>query len=410
MYIADFHIHSKYSRATSKDMDLAELIRWSKHKGVNLLGTGDITHFLWFHELSRCLKETDRDGIYNCDGTDFILTGEVCNIFEDKKGKVKKIHLLIFLSSFAKASKLNRNLERYADLNADGRPILHMDVREFIRVFKDSDEDGFIVPAHIWTPHFSLFGSNSGFNSLYECFGDFTEDIFALETGLSSDPEMNWAVSSLDNCAFISNSDAHSPSKIGREANVFSGRFDFPELKRILQDKDTEKFRLTVEYFSEEGKYYCDGHRNCKICMFPEETNKNNNICPVCGKKMTIGVMNRIYELSDRNYGERPAKFIPFRKMVPLIQIIAGVFRKDVNSRAVKDKYVEIIGRNEPEFTILFELPEEELRKRIDGDIVDGIYMVREGRINIVPGYDGEFGKVEIPCRTSQVKNEQTLF
>lgn len=410
MYIADFHIHSRYSRATSKNTNLDELTKWSKYKGINLLGTGDITHFLWFHELSHLLAETERDGIYHYNGTDFILTGEVCNIFEDRKGKVKKVHLIIFLSSFLNAEKLNRMLERYADLNADGRPILQMDVKEFVKIFKDSDDKGFIVPAHIWTPHFSLFGSNSGFNSMYECFGDFTDEIFALETGLSSDPEMNWMVSALDNCTLISNSDAHSPSKIGREVNIFTEKFDFTSLKKILKDKDTKRFALTVEYFPEEGKYHFDGHRNCNVCMSPEETKKNNSICPVCGRKLTIGVMNRVYELSDRKYGEKPAKFVPFRKMVPLDQIIASIFNKDVDSLLVRNKYIEIIGRTGPEFTILLELPEDELRKKIDDDIVDGICRVREGRINIVPGYDGEFGKVEISCRDSKVKDEQTLF
>jgi len=410
MYIVDFHIHSRYSRATSKSMNLDELTRWSKYKGINLLGTGDITHFLWFHELSSLLTETDRDGIYHYNGIDFILTGEVCNIFEDRKGKLKKIHLIIFLSSFSRAEKLNRMLERYTDLNADGRPILQMDVKEFIKIFKDSDDMGFIVPAHIWTPHFSLFGSNSGFNSMYECFGDFTDEIFALETGLSSDPEMNWMVSTLDNYTLISNSDAHSPSKIGREVNIFREKFSFPALKRILKDKDTEKFILTVEYFPEEGKYHFDGHRNCNVCMSPEETKKNNNLCPVCGRRLTIGVMNRVYELADRKYGEKPDKVIPFRKMVPLDQIIASIFHKDADSLSVRNKYTEIIERLGPEFTVLLELPENDLRKRVDDDIVDGICNVREGRINIVPGYDGEFGKVEVPCRTSKIEDEQTLF
>lgn len=410
MYIADFHIHSKYSRATSKNMNLDELTRWAKYKGINLLGSGDITHFLWFHELSRLLKETERDGIYHYNDTDFILTGEVCNIFEDKKGKIKKVHLLIFLSSFTRAEKFNRMLGQYVDLNADGRPILQMDVQELVRIFKDSDSDGFIVPAHIWTPHFSVFGSNSGFNSIPECFGEFSDDIFTLETGLSSDPEMNWMVTSLDNCSLISNSDAHSPSKIGREVNIFTERFDFSGLKKILRDKDTRKFTMTVEYFPEEGKYHFDGHRNCNVCMSPEETKKNNSICPVCGRKLTIGVMNRVYELSDRRYGEKPAKFIPFRRMVPLDQIIAGVLHKDTDSLSVRNKYIEIIERLGPEFSILLELPEDALREKIDSDIADGICKVREGKINIVPGYDGEFGKVEIPCGTSKVEDEQALF
>lgn len=409
MYIADFHIHSKYSRATSKNMEIPELARWAKHKGINLLGTGDITHFLWFHELTNLLKETDREGIYEYNGIDFILTGEACNIF-DEKGKVKKIHSILFLSSFAAAEKLNRVLERYGDINVDGRPILQMEARELVKIVKDADEKGFVVPAHIWTPHFSLFGSNSGFDSIHECFGDMADEIFALETGLSSDPAMNWMVSSLDRFSFISNSDAHSASKIGREANIFSEIFDMQGLKKILKNKDGEKFISTVEYFPEEGKYHFDGHRNCNVCFSPEETRKNNNLCPSCGRKVTIGVMNRVFELSDRKYGEKPDRFIPFKKMVPLDQIIGSVLGKNPDSVFVRDMYMEVLERLGTELSVLLEVPEKEMEGKIDRNIIEGIRMVRKGGVKIVPGYDGEFGKVEIPLGNGVSENEQTLF
>jgi uncharacterized protein (TIGR00375 family) len=409
MYIADFHIHSKYSRATSKNMEIPELAQWARRKGINLLGTGDITHFLWFHELTNLLKETDRDGIYEYGGIDFILTGETCNIF-DEKGKVKKIHSILFLSSFAKAGKLNRVLERYGDINADGRPILQMEAKELVKIVKDTDEKGFVVPAHIWTPHFSLFGSNSGFDSIHECFGDMASEIFALETGLSSDPAMNWMVSSLDRFSFISNSDAHSAAKIGREANIFSEKFDFQGLKKTLKNKDGGKFVSTVEYFPEEGKYHFDGHRNCNVCLSPSETKKNNGLCPACGRKITIGVMNRIFELSDRKYGEKPDKFIPFKKMVPLDQIIGGVFGKSPDSVFVRDKYMEVIERIGTELSVLLEVTEKDMEGRIDRRIIEGIRTVREGGVKIVPGYDGEFGKVEIPMGNGVAENEQTLF
>lgn len=406
MYIADFHVHSKYSRATSKDMDLEGITKWAKYKGINLIGTGDITHFYWFHELKRNLRETERFGIYRYKGIDFILTGEVCNIFE-RKGITKKIHNIIFISSFEKGEKLNKVLERYGDLNADGRPILQLEAKELLILLKEIDEFAFIVPAHIWTPHFSLFGSNSGFDSIEECFGDLTDEIFALETGLSSDPEMNWRLSSLDRFSLISNSDAHSPSKIGREANIFFKEFDFKELIDILENKN---FKMTVEYFPEEGKYHYDGHRNCKVCFSPEETKRNNYICPVCKRKVTVGVMHRVEELADREKGEKPGKYVPFKKLVPLDQIIGSVMNKEISSQIVQRTYFEIINKIGPEFYVLLEVPENELCEKIDEIIFEGIKNVRKGIVNIKPGYDGEFGKVEIPIDIHKTENEQTLF
>jgi len=406
MYIADFHIHSKYSRATSKDMELDGLTKWAKYKGIDILGTGDITHFYWFHELKRNLKETDRFGIYNYKGVDFILTGEVCNIFE-YKGMTKKIHNIIFLSSFEKTEKFNRIIERFGDLNSDGRPILQLEAKELLRIVKEVDDFGFIVPAHIWTPHFSLFGSNSGFDDIEECFGDLSREIFALETGLSSDPEMNWRVSKLDRFSLISNSDAHSPSKIGREANIFYEKFDFKELIEILKNK---KFEMTVEYFPEEGKYHYDGHRNCKVCLSPEETKKNNYICPVCGKKLTIGVMHRVETLSDRKNNEKPQKYVPFKKIVPLDQIIASIMNKELTSQIVQKTYFEIINRVGPEFDIFLKIDENELEDKIDKKVFEGIKNVKKGNVIIKPGYDGEFGKVEIKIDLSESKEQETLF
>jgi uncharacterized protein (TIGR00375 family) len=406
MYIADFHIHSKYSRATSKDMELDGLTKWAKYKGINLLGTGDITHFYWFYELKRNLKETDRFGIYNYKGIDFILTGEVCNIFE-YRGITKKIHNIIFFSNFENAEKFNKIIERYGDLNSDGRPILQIEAKELLRIVKEVDDFGFIVPAHIWTPHFSLFGSNSGFDDIEECFGDLSREIFALETGLSSDPEMNWKVSKLDRFSLISNSDAHSPSKIGREANIFYDKFDFKELIEILKNK---KFKMTVEYFPEEGKYHYDGHRNCKVCLSPEETRKNNYMCPVCGKKLTIGVMHRVEILSDRKNMEKPEKYVPFKKIVPLDQIIASVMNKELTSQIVQKTYFEIINKIGTEFDIFFKIDENELEDKIEKKVLEGIKNVKKGNVIIKPGYDGEFGKVEIKVDLSENKEQETLF
>ncbi|MGC8976837.1 MAG: endonuclease Q family protein [Candidatus Ratteibacteria bacterium] len=407
MYIADFHIHSKYSRATSKDMELDGLVKWAKYKGINLLGTGDLTHFYWFHDLKRNLVETERFGIYKYKGIDFILTGEVCNIFE-KRGNVKKIHNIVFISSLEKAEKFNKIIERYGDLNSDGRPVLQMEAKALLKILKDTDEFGFVVPAHIWTPHFSLFGSNSGFDRIEECFEELTNEIFALETGLSSDPEMNWRLSALDRFSLISNSDAHSPSKIGREANVFEKEFDFKDLINILKNKD---FKLTIEYFPEEGKYHYDGHRNCRVCFSPEETVKNNYICPICGRKVTVGVMHRVEKLSDRKPGDKPKKFVPFKKLVPLDQIIGSVLNKEVSSQIVLKTYFEMVNKFGSEFYILLDASETELENnKIDEKILEGIKNVRKGNVRIKPGYDGEFGKVEIPIEFSKNKDEQTLF
>jgi uncharacterized protein (TIGR00375 family) len=406
MYIADFHIHSKYSRATSKDMELDGITKWARYKGVNLLGTGDITHFYWFYELKRNLKETDRFGIYNYKGIDFILTGEVCNIFE-YKGITKKIHNIVFFSNFENAEKFNKIIERYGDLNSDGRPILQIEAKELLKIVNEVDDFGFIVPAHIWTPHFSLFGSNSGFDDIEECFGELTEEIFALETGLSSDPEMNWRLSKLDRFSLISNSDAHSPSKIGREANIFYDKFDFKGLIEILKNK---KFKMTIEYFPEEGKYHYDGHRNCKVCFSPEETRKNNYLCPVCGRKVTIGVMHRVEILSDRKNKERPEKYVPFKKIVPLDQIIASVMNKELSSQIVQKTYFEIINKIGSEFDIFFKIDENELDNKIEKRILEGIKNVKKGNVIIKPGYDGEFGKVEIKIGLSKSKDELSLF
>ncbi|MCM8817964.1 MAG: endonuclease Q family protein [Candidatus Omnitrophica bacterium] len=406
MYIADFHIHSKFSRATSKDMELDGLVKWAKYKGINLLGTGDITHFYWFHELKRNLKETERFGIYEYGGIDFILTGEVCNIFE-YRGITKRIHNIIFISNVEKVEKFNRDIEKYGDLNADGRPMLQLSAKELVKILKDIDEFSFVVPAHIWTPHFSLFGSNSGFDEIEDCFEELTDEIFALETGLSSDPEMNWRLSKLDRFSLISNSDAHSPSKIGREANIFFDKFDFKQLIDILKSKN---FKMTVEYFPEEGKYHYDGHRNCNVCFSPQETRKNNFICPICGRKVTVGVMHRVEELADRKPNEKPKKYVPFKKIVPLDQIISSVINKEISSQIVQKTYFEIINKVGSEFYILLDASEKEIEEQIDIKICEGIKKVRKGQVNIKPGYDGEFGKVEIPLDLNTKEEQQSLF
>ncbi|MGC8805557.1 MAG: endonuclease Q family protein [Candidatus Ratteibacteria bacterium] len=409
MYIADFHIHSKYSRATSKNMDIEHLTQWAKNKGISLLGTGDITHPLWFAELRKKLQPSEQAGIYTFDGIDFILTGEVNNIFTKNKA-VRKIHNIVFFQSFENVETFNKNLEKFTELLIDGRPILQIDARTLVKMIRDADPEGFVVPAHIWTPHFSLFGANSGFDRIEDCFEEETNSILALETGLSSDPPMNWLLSTLDMFTLISNSDAHSPQKIGREANVFSGPFSFLDLKEILRTRDKTRFLFTIEYFPEEGKYHYDGHRLCKIRLSPEETIKNKFLCPACGKKVTVGVMHRVMTLADRKNQNQSANRIGYKHLVPLDQIIASVYQKDIDSTFTTQMYAQAIGKLGPELKILLEIPEQELFSNLPKELATGIKLVREEKLIVIPGYDGEFGTVKISPQLSESQVQQTLF
>jgi len=402
MYIADFHVHSKYSRATSRNMDIDHCTTWAKTKGISLLGTGDITHPLWFSELRKKLQMSDRAGIYSYNGIDFILTGEVNNIFS-KNRFTRKIHNIIFFSCFEYA-------EKFTELLIDGRPILQIDARTLVRMVTDADPDGFVIPAHIWTPHFSLFGANSGFDRIEDCFEEETQNIFACETGLSSDPPMNWLLSSLDRFTLISNSDAHSPQKLGREANVFSKPFSYNQLKDILKSQDKTRFLFTIEYFPEEGKYHYDGHRLCKVRFSPDETIKNRFICPVCGKRITVGVMHRVISLADRKTSEQVRNRIPYRHLVPLDQIIASVYKKEPESVFTQQIYTQAVGKLGPELKILLELSEEELFSALPKEVAIGIKLVREEKLIVTPGYDGEFGTVKINPLLSENQVQQTLF
>ncbi|MCK5258274.1 MAG: hypothetical protein KAJ69_02045, partial [Thermoplasmatales archaeon] len=302
--IADLHIHSRYSRATSKEMIIPKIAEYAKLKGIGMVGTGDFTHPEWLKELKRNLKDTG-NGIYEYNGVKFILNVEVNNIYT-KKGKLRRLHILIFAPDFDTVDKINKYLDRYGKLASDGRPILSLDVYEMFKALLNISPDIFIIPAHIWTPWFSLFGANSGFDSLEECFGDLKDKFFAVETGLSSDPSMNWLWSCLDNYTLVSNSDAHSPSRLGREVNVFKEDLNYYQLRDVLKNKDKKKFLYTIEFYPQEGKYHFDGHRKCGVRLSPKEARFNNNLCPVCSRNLTIGVLHRIEALSDRDEGYVP--------------------------------------------------------------------------------------------------------
>jgi len=403
-FIADFHIHSKYSRATSKDMDVDHIVDWAQIKGIDLMGTGDFTHHLWLEELKSKLESkgnglfvyrNKKDALLNKKEINFILSAEISSIYS-KRGKTYRIHNVILAPSFETVDKINNVLSRQGNLASDGRPILGMDAAELARIVFDVDENCMLIPGHIWTPWFSLFGSMSGFDRIEDCFEKHTSKIFALETGLSSDPAMNWRLSALDKFSLVSNSDSHSPSKIGREANVFDCELDYFAIRDTLMKKDKSRFLFTVEFFPQEGKYHYDGHRNCGICFSPKQSKENKNRCPKCNRPLTIGVMNRVDQLADRAEGVIPDNAIPFKNSIPLDEIIADAKGMGKASQAVEKEYRGMIARFGTEFDILLNVPQETLREGISPKVADGIFKVRNGQVDIHPGFDGEYGKISI--------------
>ena len=393
-FIADFHIHSKYSRATSRDMDVKHLAEWAKIKGITLIGTGDFTHHLWLEELKNNLEDCG-NGLFKYQGIYFILTSEISSIYS-KNNRTYRVHNMVFSPSFKTTDKINDRLSRLGNISSDGRPILGLDASELARIVFDIDENCMVVPGHIWTPWFSVFGSMSGFDRIEDCFEDQTSKIFALETGLSSDPAMNWRLSALDKFTLISNSDSHSPQKIGREANVFDCELDYRTIREVLKTKDKKRFLYTIEFFPEEGKYHFDGHRLCETRLSPEETKKYKGICPKCGKKVTVGVMNRVDQLADRPQGFKPENAIPFRNLIPFDEIIAEARGVGKNSVVVGREYQSYIAKFGTEFEILLRATKEDLLKNLPLRVAQGVLRVREGKVNIKAGYDGEYGIISI--------------
>lgn len=413
-FIADFHLHSKYSRATSRDMDLENLDKWARIKGIKVLGTGDFSHPEWFKSLKEKLEPAE-PGLLKLkkqdNGTRFLLTNEISCIYS-KRGKVRKIHVLIFTPSFETVEKINTQLGWVGNLRSDGRPILGLDAKELAKIVLDSSEDCLVVPAHAWTPWFSIFGSKSGFDSIEECFEEYSRYIYALETGLSSDPLMNWRLSSLDRIALISNSDSHSPRKIGREANVFDTDLNYRSIIGAIKNKNPQEFLYTIEFFPEEGKYHYDGHRLCEISLSPQESKKSGNICPSCGKPLTIGVLNRIEALADRPEGFKPPGAIPFKSLVPLGEIIADALGVLSGAKQVEKEYENLIGKFNNEFNILIDVSRGVLESVTLSEIAEGIIRAREGKVYIKPGYDGVYGKIKIfsPEEQKKLSKQDTLF
>ncbi|MEO5347848.1 MAG: UvrD-helicase domain-containing protein [Magnetococcus sp. YQC-9] len=413
-FFADLHIHSKYSRATSRDCDLEHLALWARRKGIAVLGSGDFTHPAWLQAIAEQTIEAEPGlrrltpelelkvsaglGQPNAvpqagEAVRFLLTVEISTIY--KKGdRTRKVHHVIAVPSIEAARRLNQRLARIGNLHSDGRPILGLDARNLLEITLEADPDAFLIPAHIWTPWFSVLGSKSGFDSIEECYGDLAHHIFAVETGLSSDPPMNWRVGRLDRYRLVSNSDAHSPSKVAREATVFTCPLDYYAMLKAL--KTGEGYAGTVEFFPEEGKYHLDGHRDCKVCLDPVETRRLNGLCPVCGKGVTVGVLNRVEELADRPEGAQPATAAPFWSMIPLAEIISEVEGMGITSGRVNRAYDELLRRLGPELTILEEMPLEEIRKHGSVRLAEAIGRVRRGEVIRSGGYDGEFGVIRV--------------
>jgi uncharacterized protein (TIGR00375 family) len=391
--IADLHIHSHYSRATSKLMNVSSIGKYAKIKGINLLGTGDFTHPSYFSELKAGLKETEGEGIYEHDGMRFMLTTEISLIYT-QDGRGRKVHNVILAPSLDKAEEITEWLKTKGRVDYDGRPIFGFPCTELVEEMRGIDERIEVIPAHIWTPWFSLFGSNSGFDSVEECFQDQARHIHALETGLSSDPAMNWRISALDKYSLVSFSDSHSawPWRLGREATIFDvGELSYRKIIDAIRTGNG--LAGTIEVDPNYGKYHLDGHRACKVVMDPEDSKKAGNICPVCRRPLTIGVLHRVNELADREEGFRPEGAKPFSSLIPLseiIQLVRGMGM--VSSKKVWEDHGKLIDKFGSEYRILLESGQTELSKVVDPRIAEAIVKVREGRVRIDPGFDGEYG------------------
>ena len=408
IYSADLHLHSPYARATSRELTFENMARWARIKGIDLLASADFTHPEWFAETKRKLRPTG-DGLYECDGARFVLGTEVnCN--GQQGGRNRRIHMLMFAPSIEVVERINEALSDKGLLASDGRPTLHLTPRELLETVLLIDERIMLIPAHAWTPHFGLYGSRTGFDSLEECFGDLTRHIFAIETGLSSDPAMNWRMPELDDVSIVSFSDAHSLPKMARELTFIDGELSYDGLRQALKE---QSIAYTVEFFPEEGKYHHSGHRKCGVNLSPEEVAKTGATCPVCGRRMTLGVMQRTESLARRDVsavrgadgfvrhegrsdgqgeGGRP----PFRSLVGLQQIVAESMGRGVNTKGVRTQYMRLVEELGSEMHILMDTDTSDI-ERVDGErIADGVERVRGGDIYIEPGYDGVFGKVQV--------------
>ena len=421
-FIADLHIHSHFSRATSKSLVPEDLFVWAQKKGITVIGTGDFTHAGWLSELQEKLQPAE-NGLYqlkpelqktlaeriprSCSSpVRFVLSGEISCIYK-RGGRTRKIHNLILMPDFESVKDLNARLSRIGNLKSDGRPILGLDSRDLLEIVLETSDRSFFIPAHIWTPWFSLFGSNSGFDSIDECFGDLAENIHALETGLSSDPPMNRRLSALDDYLLVSNSDAHSPEKLGREANLFDTSLDYDSLLNAMTEKTG--FEGTIEFFPEEGKYHYDGHRKCRLSLHPSQTRSTKGICPKCGKPVTVGVLHRVYELADREAPKLPK---PFYSIIPLSEILSEILGCGPSAKKVTAAYEELLAALGPELYILMDSPSKDM-ERLGGPLLaEALDRMRETRVIRQEGYDGEYGVIRLfeEAEKMTLRGQTTLF
>ena len=404
--IADLHIHSRFSMATSKEGTPENLDFWARKKGISLIGTGDFTHPVWREELKERLV-SEGNGLYRLrdasvkeesrkfpgEGTRFVVSGEISSIYK-KNGKTRKVHNVILLPSLEAADAMAQRLEKIGNIHSDGRPILGLDSHDLLEMMLDVCPEGILIPAHIWTPHFSVLGAKSGFDSVEECFEELAPYIHALETGLSSDPAMNWRISKLDRYQLVSNSDAHSPSKLGREANLLDIDCSYEGLYRAIQTG--EGLEGTVEFFPEEGKYHFDGHRKCGVSLSTVEAERLGGICPVCGKKLTMGVDHRVEQLADRAEGFVKKDGKKYESLVPLPEVISACMGYSTASKKVQGCFEQMIQTLGTEFDILRNVPSEDIKSCAGERIAEGIENVRTGNVKRIPGYDGEYGKIEL--------------
>jgi uncharacterized protein (TIGR00375 family) len=426
-FVADLHVHSKYSRATAKNLDLEHLYIAAQLKGIKVVATGDCTHPKWFREITEKLQPAE-EGLYrlnpdlaaHCDkkvaprcrrGVRFMLVSEISNIYK-KQDKTRKNHNLVFLPDLITAQKFNTRLDAIGNISSDGRPILGLDARDLLEILLDTSAQAYLIPAHIWTPWFSLLGAKSGFNSVEACFEDLSEYIFALETGLSSDPSMNRRVSVIDRYTLVSNSDAHSAMKLGREANLFDTDLNFQAIRKAIEKGDPKSFLATIEFYPEEGKYHADGHRKCAVRLLPQETASFGGKCPVCEKQLTIGVLHRVEELADRPFEDKSDLNIPFINLIPLEDILSELLQVGPKTKKVGQAYSRLLEKNGSEFDILHWSAIESLDPCNVPLLKEALYRMRAGKVIFLPGYDGEFGKVHIfnPEERERLQGQRRLF
>lgn len=406
--IGDLHIHSRFSMATSKEGTPENLDFWARKKGISLIGTGDFTHPVWREELRERLA-SEGNGLYRLkdeyvkeesrkfsgEGAHFVVSGEISSIYK-KNGKTRKVHNVILLPGLEAADAMAQRLEKIGNIHSDGRPILGLDSHDLLEIMLDVCPEGILIPAHIWTPHFSVLGAKSGFDSVEECFEELTPYVHALETGLSSDPAMNWRISGLDRYQLVSNSDAHSPSKLGREANLLDIDCSYEGLYQAIQTG--VGLEGTVEFFPEEGKYHFDGHRKCGVSLSPVQAENIGGICPVCGKKLTMGVDHRVEQLADREEGFVKEDGKKYESLVPLPEVISACMGYSTASKKVQGCFEQMLQTLGTEFDILRNVPSEDIKSCAGERIAEGIENVRTGNVKRIPGYDGEYGKIELFC------------